>query len=82
MIFFVFQAAEASAPSEMGGSGTTGHPAIPEEDDDDEDVDEAGVEAKVLPLLHICLGKRCISLKNICVYFVCLGNYWVRFFFK
>ena len=46
----------------MGGSGTTGHPAIPEEDDDDEDVDESGVEAKVLinhlPILYICLGKK------------------------
>ena len=43
----LFQAAEASAPSEMGGSGTTGHAAIPEEEDEDDEVDETGVEAKV-----------------------------------
>jgi hypothetical protein len=35
------------APSEMGGAGTTGHAPIPEEEEDDEEVDEAGVEAKV-----------------------------------
>jgi hypothetical protein len=31
----------------MGGAGTTGHAPIPEEEEDDEEVDEAGVEAKV-----------------------------------
>ena len=36
-----------AAPSEMGGTGTTGHAPIMEEEEDDEDVDEAGVEAKV-----------------------------------
>merc|ERR1712107_575063 len=42
-----FNAAEAPQPSEMGGTGTTGaaapQPAIPE-DDEDEEVDEEGVE--------------------------------------
>ena len=32
----------------MGGTGTTGHAAIPEEDDEDGEVDESGVEAKVM----------------------------------
>ncbi|XP_023346109.1 nascent polypeptide-associated complex subunit alpha [Eurytemora carolleeae] len=63
-----FKAAEASAPSEMGGSGTTGHPAIPEEDDDDEDVDESGVEAKDIELVmsqaNVSRVKAVKALKN------------------
>ena len=44
------------APSEMGGAGTTGHAPIPEEEEDDEEVDEAGVEAKVpVTVLYLML---------------------------
>ena len=43
------------APSEMGGAGTTGHAPIPEEEEDDEEVDEAGVEAKVTVLYLMLL---------------------------
>merc|ERR1711956_182143 len=49
-----FNAAEAPQPSEMGGTGTTGaaapQPAIPE-DDEDEEVDEEGVEDKDIELV-------------------------------
>merc|ERR1719382_2121067 len=60
-----FKAAEASAPNEMGGSGTTGHAAIPEEDDE---VDETGVEAKDIELVmsqaNVSRGKAVKALKN------------------
>jgi len=47
-----FKAAEAPQPSEMGGQGTTNNPApIPEEEDDGEDVDDAGVEEKDIELV-------------------------------
>ncbi len=46
-LLYLQQAADMPAPSEMGGAGTTGHAPIPEEEEDDEEVDEAGVEAKV-----------------------------------
>merc|ERR1712107_330751 len=63
-----FKAAEASAPNEMGGSGTTGHAAIPEEDDEDEEVDETGVEAKDIELVmsqaNVSRGKAVKALKN------------------
>merc|ERR1712035_50482 len=36
-----FKAAEVPQPTEMGASGTTGPAAIPEEDEDDGEVDEA-----------------------------------------
>jgi nascent polypeptide-associated complex subunit alpha len=51
-----FKAAEAPPPSEMGGQGTIGtaapggQPAIPE-DDEDEEVDDAGVEDKDIELV-------------------------------
>merc|ERR1712217_272761 len=50
-----FNAAEAPLPSEMGAQGTTGaapggQPAIPE-DDEDEEVDEDGVEANDIDLV-------------------------------
>merc|ERR1712107_857465 len=63
-----FNAAEASAPNEIGGSGTTGHAAIPEEDDEDEEVDETGVEAKDIELVmsqaNVSRGKAVKALKN------------------
>jgi len=63
-----FKAAEASAPNEMGGSGTTGHAAIPEEDDEDDEVDETGVEAKDIELVmtqaNVSRGKAVKALKN------------------
>ena len=52
----------------MGGSGTTGHAAIPEEEDEDEDVDEAGVEAKDIELVmsqaNVSRVKAVKALKN------------------
>merc|ERR1711915_220747 len=58
-----FKAAEASAPSEMGGTGTTGHAAIPEEEED-----ETGVEAKDIELVmsqaNVSRGKAVKALKN------------------
>merc|ERR1712026_386678 len=45
-----FKAAEVPQPTEMGASGTTGPAAIAEEDEDDGDVDEAGVEDKDIDL--------------------------------
>ena len=35
----------------MGGTGTTGPAAIPEEDEDDEEVDEGGVDNKDIELV-------------------------------
>jgi hypothetical protein len=48
------------APSEIGGAGTTGHAPIPEEEEDDEELDEAGVEAKVC----VILGNRKVVRKR------------------
>jgi hypothetical protein len=46
----------------MGGAGTTGHAPIPEEEEDDEEVDEAGVEAKVhCFLIHLNLLRNTFS---------------------
>jgi len=63
-----FKAAEAAAPSEMGGTGTTGHAAIPEEDDEDGEVDESGVEAKDIELVmsqaNVSRSKAVKALKN------------------
>eukprot|EP00088_Acartia_fossae_P052036 TRINITY_DN585_c0_g2_i1.p1 TRINITY_DN585_c0_g2~~TRINITY_DN585_c0_g2_i1.p1 ORF type:complete len:215 (+),score=108.48 TRINITY_DN585_c0_g2_i1:31-675(+) len=63
-----FKAAEAPAPNEMGGSGTTGHAAIPEEDDEDEEVDETGVEGKDIELVmsqaNVSRAKAVKALKN------------------
>jgi len=68
-----FNAAEAPQPSEMGGHGTTGaavpggQPAIPE-DDEDEEVDEEGVEANDIELVmsqaNVSRSKAVKALKN------------------
>lgn len=62
------QAADMPAPSEMGGAGTTGHAPIPEEEEDDEEVDEAGVEAKDIELVmsqaNVSRAKAVKALKN------------------
>ena len=68
-----FNAAEAPQPSEMGATGTTGaavpggQPAIPEEDDDEE-VDEEGVEDKDIELVmsqaNVSRSKAVKALKN------------------
>merc|ERR1711994_602177 len=68
-----FDAAEAPQPSEMGGTGTTGaaapggQPAIPE-DDEDEEVDEDGVEDKDIELVmsqaNVSRSKAVKALKN------------------
>jgi len=63
-----FQNAQAAAPSEMGGSGTTGHAAIPEEEEDDGEIDETGVEAKDIELVmsqaNVSRSKAVKALKN------------------
>merc|ERR1712129_310296 len=66
-----FNAAEAPQPTEMGGTGTTGaaapQPAIPE-DDEDEEVDEEGVEDKDIELVmsqaNVSRSKAVKALKN------------------
>merc|ERR1712083_204838 len=66
-----FNAAEAPQPSEMGGTGTTGaaapQPAIPE-DDEDEEVDEEGVEDNDIELVmsqaNVSRSKAVKALKN------------------
>merc|ERR1711868_33178 len=66
-----FKAAEAPVPSEMGATGTTGaaapQPAIPE-DDEDEEVDESGVEDKDIELVmsqaNVSRSKAVKALKN------------------
>merc|ERR1711963_552665 len=67
-----FNAAEAPQPSEMGGHGTTGaapggQPAIPE-DDEDEEVDEEGVEGNDIDLVksqaNVSRSKAVKALKN------------------
>jgi len=63
-----FQNAQAAAPTEMGGSGTTGHAAIPEEEEDDGEIDETGVEAKDIELVmsqaNVSRSKAVKALKN------------------
>ena len=65
-----FKAAEAPQPTDLGGQGTTGSGpvAIPEEDDDDEEVDEAGVEEKDIELVmsqaNVSRSKAVKALKN------------------
>merc|ERR1739848_647802 len=67
-----FNAAEAPQPSEMGAQGTTGavpggQPAIPE-DDEDEEIDEEGVEANDIDLVmsqaNVSRSKAVKALKN------------------
>lgn len=61
-----FKAAEAPQPTELGGTGTTGGPApIPEED---EEVDESGVQEKDIELVmsqaNVSRAKAVKALKN------------------
>jgi nascent polypeptide-associated complex subunit alpha len=62
-----FQNAQAAVPSEMGATGTTGHAPIPEEEEDD-DVDETGVEGKDIELVmsqaNVSRTKAVKALKN------------------
>merc|ERR1711944_248570 len=65
-----FKAAEAPVPNEMGATGTTAaapQPAIPE-DDEDEEVDESGVEDKDIELVmsqaNVSRSKAVKALKN------------------
>merc|ERR1712058_207906 len=63
-----FKAAEVPQPSEMGAGGTTGPAAIPEEEDDGDAVDEAGVEDKDIELVmsqaNVSRTKAVKALKN------------------
>jgi len=63
-----FKAAEVPAPNEMGASGTTGPAAIPEEEEDGEEVDETGVEAKDVELVmsqaNVSRAKAVKALKD------------------
>ena len=59
-----FKAAEAPQPTELGGQGTTAsapsekNAAIPEDnEDDDEEVDETGVEEKDIELVMSQVGN-------------------------
>ncbi len=64
-----FNAAEPAQPTEMGASTTTSapQPAIPE-DDEDEEVDEEGVEEKDIELVisqaNVSRSKAVKALKN------------------
>merc|ERR1711955_32419 len=63
-----FKAAEVPQPTEMGASGTTGPSAIPEEDEDDGEVDATGVEDKDIELVmsqaNVSRSKAVKALKN------------------
>ena len=63
-----FKAAEVPQPTEMGASGTTGPSAIPEEDEDDGEVDASGVEDKDIELVmsqaNVSRSKAVKALKN------------------
>merc|ERR1711881_45663 len=63
-----FKAAEVPAPNEMGASGTTGPAPIPEEDDEDDEIDEGGVEDKDIELVmsqaNVSRTKAVKALKN------------------
>merc|ERR1712036_128163 len=63
-----FKAAEGPQPTEIGASGTTGPASIPEEDEDDGEVDEAGVEDKDIDLVmsqaNVSRSKAVKALKN------------------
>merc|ERR1711870_220095 len=63
-----FKAAEVPQPTEMGATGTAGPAAIPEEDEDDGEVDEAGVEDKDIDLVmsqaNVSRTKAVKALKN------------------
>merc|ERR1712079_940660 len=63
-----FKAAEAPQPTEMGAGGTTGPAAIPEEEEDGEEVDASGVEEKDVELVmsqaNVSKAKAVKALKN------------------
>merc|ERR1719322_668042 len=63
-----FKAAEAPQPAEMGAGGTTGPAAIPEEEEDGEEVDASGVEEKDVELVmsqaNVSKAKAVKALKN------------------
>merc|ERR1711963_1037838 len=63
-----FKAAEAPQPTEMGAGGTTGPAAIPEEEEDGEEVDASGVEEKDVELVmsqaNDSKAKAVKALKN------------------
>merc|ERR1712042_831 len=63
-----FKAAEMPSSTEIGESGTTGPASIPEEDEDDGEVDEAGVEDKDIDLVmsqaNVSRTKAVKALKN------------------
>merc|ERR1712002_282332 len=63
-----FKAAEVPQPTEMGASGTTGPSAIPEEDEDDGEVDASGVDDKDIELVmsqaNVSRSKAVKALKN------------------
>merc|ERR1711978_318964 len=63
-----FKAAEVPQPTEMGAGGTTGPAAIPEEEEDGEEVDASGVEEKDVELVmsqaNVSKAKAVKALKN------------------
>ena len=63
-----FKAAEVPQPTEMGATGTAGPAAIPEEDEEDGEVDSSGVEDKDIELVmsqaNVSRSKAVKALKN------------------
>ena len=63
-----FKAAEVPQPTEMGATGTAGPAAIPEEEDEDGEVDSSGVEDKDIELVmsqaNVSRSKAVKALKN------------------
>ena len=63
-------AADPPQPTDLGGQGTVSSPpaAIPEDDEDDEEVDATGVEAKDIELVmsqaNVSRSKAIKALKN------------------
>ena len=66
-------AADPPQPTDLGGQGTVTSPpaAIPEDDEDDEEVDATGVEAKDIELVmsqaNVSRSKAIKALKNNCL---------------
>merc|ERR1712211_26234 len=69
-----FKASESPQPTEMGAGGTTGPSAIPEEEEDGEEVDASGVEEKDVELVmsqaNVSKAKAVKALKNNANYIV------------
>ena len=63
-----FKAAEVPQPTEMGATGTAGPAAIPEEEEEDGEVDSSGVEDKDIELVmsqaNVSRSKAVKALKN------------------